>query len=189
MKQVVLIDGKWLAYKMHFSHLNLKFNGMPTGMLYGFLGDLLRINKKLPEARIIVCWDGEKKTWRHKAYPAYKANRSFNPEFERMQKGTGLVIPFLRLLGLWVLQIDDVEADDMIGMVASIFSKQKDEVRIYSKDREVAWSSISCFVRDKSNGWRSRRRLEGTTRSWFEDSCEAMASGFSAFGFVEWGFI
>lgn len=137
MKQVVIIDGKWLGYKMHFSHLNLKSNGVSTGMLYGFVSELLRINRRLPEARIIVCWDGEKKTWRHKTFKAYKADRPFNPEFERMTKQTDLLLPFLRLLGIWVLRIDDVEADDMIGMVATRLAKKKTEVRIHSKDHDM----------------------------------------------------
>lgn len=136
MKQIVLIDGKLLAYRMHFSHMNLKSGGVSTGMLHGFIGELLRINKKLPQARILVCWDGEEKTWRHKAYPAYKANRSFNPEYEKMKKGTELLLPFLKMLGLWVLRLDDVEADDMIGMAADRLSETA-EVRIYSKDRDM----------------------------------------------------
>lgn len=136
-KQIVIIDGKWCAYRHHFAHLKLSSGGKPTGMFYGFLTELLKINKKLPEARIIICWDGEKKTWRHKAYPAYKANRAFNPEYEKMQWQIHQLIPILRLLGLWVLQLDEVEADDMIGMVASNLARHGHEVRIFSKDRDL----------------------------------------------------
>lgn len=139
MKQFVLIDGKYVAFKMHFSHLNLKAtNGTPTGMLYGFLSELLRINRLLPAARIIICWDGEGQTWRHKFFPAYKANRQPNPDFKRVLIQIDLLVPILRKLGLWVLKIDGVEADDMIGMVAKRLSERlKAEVRIYSKDRDM----------------------------------------------------
>lgn len=139
MRQAILIDGKWLAFREHFSHLNLKAsNGTPTGMLYGFLSELLRLNRLLPEALIIVCWDGEGPTWRHKAFPAYKANRQPNPEFKRMLTQTDLLIPLLGKLGLWVLKVEGVEADDMIGMAATRLSeKLKAEVRIYSKDRDM----------------------------------------------------
>jgi DNA polymerase I len=137
MKQIVLIDGKWCAYRHHFAHKNLRSHGKPTGMFYGFLTELLKINKKLPQARIVICWDGEKRTWRHKAYSAYKANRAFNPEYEKMQWQTHQLIPILRSLGLWVLQIDEVEADDMIGMTANLLARHGHEVRIFSKDRDL----------------------------------------------------
>jgi DNA polymerase-1 len=137
MKQIVLVDGKWCAYRHHFAHLRLSSGGKPTGMLYGFLTELLKINKKLPEAHIIICWDGEGKTWRHNSYSAYKANRAPNPEYEKMQWQTHQLIPFLRLLGLWVLQEGDVEADDMIGMVANLMARHGHEVRIFSKDHDL----------------------------------------------------
>lgn len=138
MKPIVLIDGKYLAYKMHFSHLSLRTtDGKPSGLLYGFLTELLRINKRLPDARILICWDGEGKTWRHKTFPEYKANRTFNPEMKRMIPQIKELLPFLEMLGMWVLRLDDVEADDMIGLAAKMFSALKCEVRIHSKDRDM----------------------------------------------------
>lgn len=145
MRQLVLIDGKWLGYKMHFSHLGLKSNGKATGMLHGFLSELLRINRKLPEAKIFVCWDGKKKTWRHSLYPKYKANRQFNPQYQEMQEQTEKLLDVLRKLGMWVLRVDDVEADDMIGMLASKFSDSGYEVRIHSKDRDM-FQLVSDYV-------------------------------------------
>jgi DNA polymerase-1 len=138
MKQIVLIDGKYLAYKMHFSHLNLHTSDRkPTGLLHGFLSELLNINRRWPESRIIICWDGKGKTWRHEAFPAYKGNRTSNPEWERMGPQVDLLLPLLRKLGFWTLELDGVEADDMIGMVAKLFSRHGDSVRIYSKDRDM----------------------------------------------------
>lgn len=137
-KQIVLIDGKWLGYVQHFAHMSLKTSdGKPTGMLHGFLNALLRINRRLPEARIIICWDGKGKTWRHDVFPEYKGNRSFNPEFQRMQQQIDVLLPILRKLGLWVLRWDGVEADDMIGMAAKLFSQHGYPVRIHSSDRDM----------------------------------------------------
>lgn len=138
MQRVVVIDGKWLAYRMHYSHLNLQStDGTPTGIMHGFLLDLLKLHKTVPEARIIVCWDGKGITWRHRLYPAYKANREFNPEKKRMVDASELLLPILRGLGFKVLRVDGVEADDMIGMVATRLSHEGWEVRIYCKDQDL----------------------------------------------------
>jgi DNA polymerase I len=144
VKQTVIIDGKWLGYKMHFSHLSLKTSeGKPTGMLHGFLLELLRLNRKLPQARIIICWDGKGKTWRHRIFPAYKQNRQYNPERERMIESSEVLLPLLRRLGFHVLREDGVEADDMIGMASKALSYDGWKVLIYAKDRDF-YQLIRC---------------------------------------------
>lgn len=54
-----------------------------------------------------------------------------------MELQTSRLIPILKKLGLWVLQIGGVEADDLIGMASEIFSKKGWEVRIYAKDNDL----------------------------------------------------
>ena len=86
-KVVILVDGKNVAYRMHYSHLALQTKeGFPTGMLHGFLYNLLRLHRAEPEARFIFCWDGAPPTWRHILQKQYKANRKVNPEQPRMLK-------------------------------------------------------------------------------------------------------
>ena len=135
---VVLIDGKWMAYRMHFSHIALQTSdGKPTGMLHGFMQGLLHIHKKLPDAAIIVCWDGKGPTWRHRLYPAYKQNRQPNPQMPRMQQGSEVLVPLLRQLGFWVMREKEVEADDMIGMASYRLSYDGHKVRIHSSDQDM----------------------------------------------------
>jgi len=135
---IVLVDGKWVAYRMHFSHLSLKTSdGKPTGMLYGFMHELIRINKKWPTAVSVICWDGEGPTWRHKLYPPYKQNRQPNPEMPRMKQGAGVLIPLLQMLGFRVLKRDGIEADDMIGMAATRLACDGNEIRIHSADQDM----------------------------------------------------
>lgn len=136
MRDIVLIDGKMLAYRAHYSHLKLQNKaGDPTGMLHGFFWELLRINKKLPQARMVICWDGDGKTWRHRLYPQYKAQRPLNPEWKRMRQQIEVLLPMLRKLGFRVYQFDGVEADDLIGILSAQLNDAM--VRIYSADHDM----------------------------------------------------
>src|SRR5580765_1580004 len=136
MSEVILIDGKMVAYRAHFSHMALKnADGEPTGLLHGFFYELLSINKKMPEARMIICWDGKGKTWRHTTYPKYKAQRPYNPEWKRMNAQIVELLPILKKLGFHVYEVDGVEADDIIGILATQLNGH--DIRIYSGDRDM----------------------------------------------------
>jgi DNA polymerase I len=136
MKEIILIDGKMLAYRAHYAHLALKNeDGEATGLLHGFLYELLSINKKLPEAPMIICWDGAGKTWRHALYPKYKANRVENPEWQTMREQIAVLLPMLKTLGFHVFQIYGVEADDLIGILSCDLNFE--QIRIYSGDRDM----------------------------------------------------
>jgi 5'-3' exonuclease len=136
MSEVILLDGKMVAYRAHYSHSALKNrDGDATGILHGFLVELLSINKKLPEARIVICWDGKGKTWRHIAYPAYKAQRPFNPDWKKMNAQIEELLPLLEKLGFHVYRFDGVEADDLIGILATQLNQE--EIRIYSADKDM----------------------------------------------------
>jgi DNA polymerase-1 len=135
--EVVLLDGKMMGFRAHYSHLALRSkSGEPTGMYHGFLVELMQIHKTLPEAAIVVCWDGKGKTWRHGVFREYKANRSRNPEYKNLITQSEMLMPALEDLGLKVACVPGVEADDMLGMLATSLSKNF-LVRVYSKDRDM----------------------------------------------------
>ena len=184
MKTTVLVDGKWVAYKMYFSHRQLQTSdGKPTGMVHGFMQDLLRIHKKLPEASIIICWDGAPPTWRHKVYPLYKANRPMNPEANRMQESIAILFPLLRRLGFRLLRQDEVEADDMIGMVARRLASEQHHVRVYSSDQDMLqlaneFTGIWRSLEDKPLNEKDVKKLMGV-EPYFVSEVRAMAGDAS----------
>lgn len=137
-KLVVLVDGKNLAYRCHFAHKQLSTReGEPTGMLHGFLSELLRLHKVEPKARVVIAWDGQGPTWRHELRKEYKANRPVNPEYEKMKKQSEVLVPLLKRLRFWVPVVDGVEADDVIGILATKLARGNWEVRIYSSDKDM----------------------------------------------------
>jgi 5'-3' exonuclease len=66
MKQIVLVDGKNLVFRVHYVHrLLASKDGKPTSVLYGVLSSMLNMASRLPEANWAFVWDGVGKTWRH----------------------------------------------------------------------------------------------------------------------------
>ena len=118
-KRLVVIDGKSVFYRGYYAMPNLATpEGKPTGGVYGFALMALRVLKEFKPDYVIVAWDKSKTNIRarRKLYAEYKANRKPMPEDMREQ------IPYLRELleGFsWpLLEIDDYEADDIMGTLA-----------------------------------------------------------------------
>ena len=137
MKTVILVDSKNLAYRSNFAHSTLRTkDGKPSGMLYGFLKEMLRLHKELPDAPMIFCWDGRGKTWRHRVCPYYKANRTPMPGVKEMMGQIDILVALLKEMEFHSPMIDGVEADDLLGMLATGLQENY-QVRIYSTDRDM----------------------------------------------------
>lgn len=137
-KLVILVDGKNVAYRQHYSHLALQtVDGKPTGMLHGFLYNLLRLHLTEPEARFVFCWDGKAPTWRHTMEKQYKANRKVSPEMPRMIQQMAVLEPMLDDLGFHTIKLDGVECDDLLGLFSKKLSEQGCEVRLHSMDSDL----------------------------------------------------
>ncbi|MDP6877672.1 MAG: DNA polymerase I [Candidatus Marinimicrobia bacterium] len=136
-KRMFLIDGYAMLYRAHFAMIRnplITSYGLPTSALFGFLNQLFRIlNKESPDF-IATIFDRKEKTFRHKKYPDYKANRDPMPEELQIQ------LPHLWKL-IDALQIPNLskkgyEADDIIGTLAVDGSKNNFEVFIVSGDKD-----------------------------------------------------
>ena len=136
-KRMFLIDGYAMLYRAHFAMIRnplITSYGLPTSALFGFLNQLFRIlNKESPDC-IATIFDRKEKTFRHKKYPDYKANRDPMPEELQIQ------LPHLWKL-IDALQIPNLskkgyEADDIIGTLAVDGSKNNFEVFIVSGDKD-----------------------------------------------------
>ncbi len=136
--RLFLLDGMALAYRAHFAFFKNPLEtskGMPTSAVFGFLLTLDRVLEQEKPERIAVIFDAPEPTFRHKAYPEYKATREKMPEelvpqlgyIERVVKGLG--IPFLKMPGF--------EADDVIGTLSARESAKGHDVWIVSGDKDM----------------------------------------------------
>lgn len=74
MEQHFIIDCNYIAHKARFTVGELSYRGVPTGVLYGFLSQILNIAESFSSPNFIFCWDS-KKSYRKQTFPAYKKKR------------------------------------------------------------------------------------------------------------------
>ncbi len=125
-KTLVVIDGKSVLYRGYYAMGNLATaDGRPTGATYGFAMMGLRILKEFEPDYVVVAWDKSKTNIRarRKLYEEYKANRKPMPEDLREQIDD--VRRLCDAFGWPMLEVDDYEADDIMGTLA-VQAKQKD---------------------------------------------------------------
>ncbi len=122
-KRLVLIDGKSVFYRGYYAMGALSLtDGTPTGGVYGFAAIAMEIVKKLNPTKVIVAWDSKTSTSkRHAIYPEYKAGRTKPGEDFYTQ--IPLLKELIHNLGWTFVELDDYEADDIIGTL----SREADE--------------------------------------------------------------
>ena len=147
MKKVVLIDGNNLIFRSYYAtayrgEILTNSKGLPTNAVYAYIQMLLKIIAEEKPSHIMVAFD-KGKTFRHESYDDYKGGRSETPKELKEQ------IPYAkkvtRAMGITVEEIENYEADDIIGT----YSKKIDEeVLVVSSDRDLL-QLISPNVRMK----------------------------------------
>lgn len=154
----ILIDGNYCLYQSYYSLLNLKTNtGFPTNTIYGFINIINKLIKKIKPKTIIIIFDTPTKNFRHKLYKNYKKNRKPMPENLQIQ-----IQPLQKILffmGIPVLSIKNVEADDIIGTISVKLIKKYKKILIYSADKDfiqlinenvhIIPGDIKIFLTDK----------------------------------------
>jgi DNA polymerase-1 len=132
-----LVDGSSYLYRAFHALPNLtSSHGEPTGALLGVANMLRRlINEEQPK-HIAVVFDAKGPTFRHELYPEYKANRPPMPEELRRQ--VEAILDFTALLGLPLLQVENVEADDVIGTLARLAEESGMDCVISTGDKDMA---------------------------------------------------
>ncbi len=114
---LILIDGSsWLYRAYHVLPPLTNGNGEPTGAIYGMTNMLRKFLRDYDSDRIVVVFDPRGPTFRNELFADYKANRppvppDLNDQFQGIQD-------VITALGLPILQVDGVEADDVIGTLA-----------------------------------------------------------------------
>lgn len=118
-KRLALIDGKSVFYRGYYAMPNLSLaDGTPTGGVYGFVSLAIELIKKLEPDYVAVAWDkrGTNIRKRREIYPEYKAGRKPAPDDFYAQ--LPLLFELLEAFGWPMYELDDYEADDIMGTFA-----------------------------------------------------------------------
>ena len=117
-KRFFLIDGYALLYRAHFALIRnplITSYGLHTSALFGFANQVLKLIRSENPDYIACAFDSKEKTFRHKIYSDYKANRPEMPE--ELQKQIPHLWELLDGMNIPVLRKPGYEADDIIGTV------------------------------------------------------------------------
>jgi DNA polymerase-1 len=136
-KPLILVDGSsWLYRAFHALPPLSSPRGEPTGAIYGMGNMMRRLLKDYAPEHIGVIFDPRGKTFRHDIYADYKANRP--PVPEELSSQFPPLRRLLETMGLPVLQIDGVEADDVIATLSRAAERDGKTVLIVSGDKDLA---------------------------------------------------
>ena len=134
-KKVMLIDGSSLIFRAFFALPNLtNADGVMTNGVYGFLTMYFRAVEEYKPDYILVAFDKKTKTFRHKEFEDYKANRDKAPSELNYQ--FGILKDILDSLNVKYLDIDGFEADDIVGTYSKIARDEGLETVIITGDKD-----------------------------------------------------
>lgn len=138
MKRLAVIDGKSVFYRGYYAMPNLSTkDGTPTGGVFGFASLAIELIKKLEPDYVAVAWDKPKTNIRKRReiYPEYKAGRKPAPAdfYEQIP----LLQELLEAFGWPLYELDDYEADDIMGAFAVQAGKQGIETDLITSDLDA----------------------------------------------------
>lgn len=139
LSPLILVDGSsylFRAYHVPYLQALSTAEGQPTGAITGVLNMIRSLKKDYPNGNVVVIFDAKGKTFRNDLYPEYKANRPPMPDDLRTQ-----IAPLhniISAMGLPLLVIPGVEADDVIGTLAKEANEQGIETVISTGDKDMA---------------------------------------------------
>jgi DNA polymerase I len=137
-KKLAIIDGKSVFYRGYYAMPNLSTgDGVPTGGVYGFATMALELIKKLQPDYVCVAWDKPKTNIRKRVemYPEYKAGRKPAPPDFYTQ--IPILHDLLNAFGWPLYELDDYEADDIMGTLAVAAEKKDIETLLITSDLDV----------------------------------------------------
>lgn len=142
---LTLIDGNSLVFRAYYGvHSALtRSDGMPTGAVYGFFNMILPILAAAKPNDSFVCvFDASRISFRQDIYPEYKANRSETPA-DLLQQSE-LIRIGVHEMGIPVLCIPGVEADDVIATIATDNCNRVNATRIITGDKDLMQLVSDC---------------------------------------------
>ena len=135
--RLILVDGSsYLFRAFHALPPLTNSKGMNTGAAKGVIGMLKRLQADNPADQLVVIFDAKGPTFRNDIYSEYKANRPPMPEELREQIEP--IHNVIRAMGLPLISISGVEADDVIGTLSVMAAAQRRQVLISTGDKDMA---------------------------------------------------
>lgn len=175
-KRLVVIDGKSIFYRGYYAMPNLSTKeGIPTGGVYGFVALSLEIISKLNPDYIAVAWDKKDTSIRRrlKIYSEYKAGRKKAPDdfYEQIP----ILHELLEAFNWPLYELDDYEADDIMGTLARLAKEQGIETCLISSDLDMLQ-----LVNDMTTVYaiKSGSKIEAFDIPYFEDKYGLKTSQF-----------
>ncbi len=136
-KPLILVDGSSYLYRAYHAMPDLSNStGEPTGAAYGTVNMIRKLLAEYEPEYIVVVFDAKGKNFRHELYPEYKAHRPPMPEDLRPQ--VAIIHGILAAMGLKIVSIEGVEADDVIGTLAHYASGLGLDTVISTGDKDMA---------------------------------------------------
>jgi len=136
-KPLLLIDGSSYLFRAFHAMPDLTTrDGFNTGAVRGVINMLKKLDKDYPGSPVAVVFDAKGKTFRNDMYPEYKANRP--PMDDRLRQQIEPIHEIVKALGMPLLVVPDVEADDVIGTLAAQATKAKRHTVISTGDKDMA---------------------------------------------------
>ena len=134
---LLLVDGSSYLFRAYYALPDLATAaGFPTGAIRGVIGMLRKLAKDYEGSPIAVVFDAPGKTFRDDLYEEYKANRDAMPEDLREQIQP--IHDIIRAMGLPLLLVEGVEADDVIGTLAAEATREKRATVVSTSDKDMA---------------------------------------------------
>ena len=136
-KVLFLLDAYALIYRAYYALIRaprMTSKGFNTSAIFGFVNTLDELLKKYDPTHIAVCFDPAGPTFRHEAYPEYKAQRDKQPE------DITLSIPYIKEIikanGIPIVEVPGYEADDVIGTLARMAEKENFTTYMMTPDKD-----------------------------------------------------
>tara|TARA_B110000444_G_scaffold254721_1_gene287722 strand:- start:1265 stop:3991 length:2727 start_codon:yes stop_codon:yes gene_type:complete len=134
---IILVDGSSYLYRAYHALPPLtNSKGHATGAIKGVINMIRRLIKDYPDSPVAVIFDAKGKTFRDDIYPEYKANRPAMPDDLREQIEP--IHKIIEAMGLPLIVVDGVEADDVIGTYSLQATKLNLPVVVSTGDKDMA---------------------------------------------------
>lgn len=136
LKNILIIDGNNILNRSFYATQNsTKYNNIVSNAAaYGFLKTYYKFNNIIFPNKTIVCFDKASKTFRNNLYSLYKNNRQKMPE--ELIKQFILIKKILELMNIQTLELNNFEADDIIGSLCKIL-KKNNKCFVLSGDKDL----------------------------------------------------
>ena len=136
-KRLILVDGSsYLFRAFHALPALTNAKGLNTGAAKGVIGMIRKLVAEHPDDQVVVVFDAKGPTFRNEMYAQYKANRPPMPEELREQIAP--IHTMIQAMGLPLICVGGVEADDVIGTLACEAARQERAVLISTGDKDMA---------------------------------------------------